>query len=268
MALESDPIYIETHRALVECYDLVGLKVLCGKIGINRENIVVNGRTIDEAADALIRRCRQEGKDEKLIFVVLDDRPACPAVKALREVILKSKSYVIISLTSDLTEYYERLKASIRDQHVNLNVTLGNELYHLPPANRLMYYSNLRDRMNVCSSFIGIVGKTLEPDIGYIHRPLVEIEYECAFFKRVPAYLYIPIEIKEKKDKHKAKIKSLKSKKKRIYLNRINHMLELQVLATQGSALQSESIFYYKDPVDLFYELNGLLHKLEKQIIL
>ena len=47
-------------------------------IGINPDNIVVGGRTINEAALELIRYCKHHGIEDAIIKAVIDDRPDHP----------------------------------------------------------------------------------------------------------------------------------------------------------------------------------------------
>jgi class 3 adenylate cyclase len=75
-------------RALVECYDMVGLRILCGYVAIHPDNVIVPGRTLDEAADSLIRKCKQQGIEESLIKAIIDDRPNCPASKDLDHTVM------------------------------------------------------------------------------------------------------------------------------------------------------------------------------------
>jgi class 3 adenylate cyclase len=83
-------IYRNLQRALTKCFDISGLEVLCGILGIPRETVIVQGETIEQAANRLIMYCNQRAMGDSLVIFVIEDRPSHPAVIELKQALLSA----------------------------------------------------------------------------------------------------------------------------------------------------------------------------------
>jgi class 3 adenylate cyclase len=78
-------VYRNLQQVLTKCYDISGLKELCGILGIPHESVIVKGETIEQAANRLIIYCNQRATGDSLIIFVIEDRPGHPAVIMLNK---------------------------------------------------------------------------------------------------------------------------------------------------------------------------------------
>ncbi len=78
------PLLIDILR---KYYTLADLKTLCAILRINPQEIVVNGKTINECATDLFLYCTNRSIEEQLLSQVIIDRPRVPEVEKLSELI-------------------------------------------------------------------------------------------------------------------------------------------------------------------------------------
>lgn len=246
------------YAVLEKCYDLKGIRVLCGYLGIPPGEIIIPGQGIHDAVTNLIDYIDQRGGDHRggLYQALNEDdpvgRPNCDEAKKLNEFILRGgdSKVVIISHTPDLLKTYQtRIKGITASISPPGKITLTSTRELIENKRRkefATFFSGVQSDISQCTAFISIIGETLGEDIKGLNRTHFEVEYECAFFRNFATYLFIP---KQKKAKTEPKL-----------WKRINRLYELQ----HRYRPSDDPIFYEvdKDDVDLILRLESTFYKI------